>query len=143
MATASTDRPIEYGDEQQVTGWVGWIWFAGVMMMLAGGLEFMHGLIAAINDEWVVWGNRADLYLDLSTWGWVHMILGAVVFLAGIGVLSGNILARIVGVALACLSLIANFLFLPAFPVWAVVVIVIDLLVIYALTVHGREVRAT
>jgi hypothetical protein len=127
--------------QQEPTGWVGWIGFAGVMMIIAGGLEIFHGLVAAVNDEWVVWGNTANLYLDLSTWGWVHVALGTVVLLAGIGVFSGNILARTVGVIVASLSLIANFLFLPAYPVWAVIVIVVDLLVIYALMVHGREMK--
>ena len=54
MATTATDPTAGYGNEPEATGWVGWIWFAGVMMMLGGGLQFMHGLIAAINDEWVV-----------------------------------------------------------------------------------------
>ena len=110
-------------------------------MMIGGSLQFMHGLIAAVNDEWVVWGNRGSLYLDLTTWGWVNMVVGLVVFLSGLGVLSGNLLARTIGVVLASISLIANFLFLPAYPVWAIVVIALDVLVIYALTVHGREAR--
>ena len=137
---ASTTADLDEAGTQP-TGWVGWIWFAGVMMMIGGSLEFMHGLIAAVNDEWVVWGNRGSLYLDLTTWGWVNMVIGIVVFLSGLGVLSGNLLARVVGVVLAAISLIANFLFLPAYPVWAIVVIAVDVLVIYALTVHGREAR--
>ena len=142
MSSAATDMNRGETRYDEPTGWVGWIWFAGIMMMIGGGLQFAHGLVAAINDEWVVWGNRGDLYLDLSTWGWVNMVIGAIVFLSGLGVLSGNVLARFVGVVLASLSLVANFLFLPAYPIWAIVVITIDLLVIYALTVHGREVRA-
>jgi hypothetical protein len=140
MASTTADLN-EAASHDEPTGWVGWIWFAGVMMMIGGSLQFMHGLIAAVNDEWVVWGNRGSLYLDLTTWGWVNMIIGLVVFLSGLGVLSGNILARAVGVVLASISLVANFLFLPAYPVWAIVVIALDVLVIYALTVHGREAR--
>jgi hypothetical protein len=124
------------------TGWVGWIWFAAVMMMIGGALQAIHGLVAVVNDDWVVWGNRGNLYLDLSEWGWIHLIVGIIVFLSGLGVLSGNVLARFVGVVLASLSLVANFLYLPAFPLWAIVVIAIDVLVIYALTVHGGEARA-
>ena len=140
MASTTADLN-EAADYDEPTGWVGWIWFAGVIMMIGGSLQFVHGLIAAVNDEWVVWGNRGSLYLDLTTWGWVNMIIGLVVFLSGLGVLSGNILARAVGVVLASISLVANFLFLPAYPVWAIVVIALDVLVIYALTVHGREAR--
>lgn len=127
-----------YGER---TGWTGWIIFAGVMLMIGGSLNLFYGIIAAVNDEWVVFTNRADVYLDVSEWGWVHIILGAVVFLAGIGVFSGNILARIVGVIVASISLLANFFFIPVYPLWALIVITIDVLVIWALTAHGREMR--
>jgi hypothetical protein len=129
------------GTRREATGWVGWIYFASVLMMLAGILNAIHGLIAIVNDEWVVWGNRADLYLDLTTWGWVHLLVGIVVFLAGLGLLSGNVLARAVAVLLASVSIIVNFLYIPAFPVWALTIIAIDVFVIYALTAHGGELR--
>jgi hypothetical protein len=124
---------------RETTGWVGWSVFAAVMMFLAGGLNALYGLVAVLNDDWVVWTNRADVYLDLSTWGWVHMILGVLVVLAGVGVLSGNVLGRTVGVILACLSILANFFFIPVYPLWALTIITIDALVIWALTAHGRE----
>jgi hypothetical protein len=123
------------------TGWVGWIYFASVLMILAGILNAIHGFIAIVNDEWVVWGNRGDLYLDLTEWGWVHLGVGIVLVLAGFGVLTGNILARAIAVVLAGLSVVANFLYIPAFPVWAIIIIAIDVFVIYALTAHGGEMR--
>ena len=82
-----------------------------------------------------------SLYLDISQWGWVHLIVGVVMLLAGVGLFSGHMLARIVGVVVASLSLIANFFFIPAYPLWALIVIAIDVLVIWALTAHGREMR--
>ena len=130
----------ETGYDQR-TGWTGWISFAGVIMIIAGSLNLFYGIIAAVNDEWVVWTNRGNVYLDVSQWAWVHIILGAVVLLAGIGVFSGNILARTVGVIVASLSLIANFFFIPVYPIWAILVIVLDVLVIWALTAHGGEMR--
>jgi uncharacterized membrane protein len=123
------------------TGWTGWIGFAGVMMIISGGLNALYGLIAVVNDEWVVWTNRADLYLDISQWGWIHLIVGLAMLLSGFGVFSGNILARTVGVIAAAVSLIANFMFIPAYPLWALVVVTIDVLVIWALTAHGSEMR--
>lgn len=142
MASTGMEGPtVDYGRDEP-TGWVGWIWFAAVMMMIGGALQAIHGLVAVVNDDWVVWGNRANLYLDLSEWGWIHLIVGIIVFLSGLGVLSGNVLARFVGVVLAAVSLVANFLYLPAYPLWAIVVIAIDVLVIYALTVHGGETRS-
>ena len=123
------------------TGWTGWIAFAGVMMIIGGALNLLYGIIAAVNDEWVVFTNRGDVYLDVSEWGWVHIILGAIVLLSGIGVFSGNILARTVGVIVASISLVANFFFLPVYPLWSLIVITIDVLVIWALTAHGRDMR--
>jgi hypothetical protein len=126
---------------REPTGWVGWIFFASVLMMLAGIMNAIHGLIAIVNDEWVVWGNRADLYLDLTTWGWEHLAVGVAVLLAGIGLLSGNVLARAVAILLAAIGIIVNFLYIPAYPVWALTVIAINVFVIYALTAHGGELR--
>jgi hypothetical protein len=137
--TGTTTGPSE--SYREPTGWVGWIFFAAVLMILAGTMNAIHGFIAIVNDEWVVWGNRADVYLDLTTWGWVHLIIGIAVLLAGIGLLSGNVLARAVAVLLAGIAIIANFLFIPAYPVWALTIIAINVFVIYALTAHGGELR--
>ena len=123
------------------SGWTGWITFAGVLMVISGGLNAFYGLIGIINDEWVVWGNRANLYLDITQWGWVHLVLGLVVLFSGIGLFSGNVLARSVAVIIASISVFANFFFIPAYPVWALVVITIDVLVIWAVTAHGWEMR--
>ena len=151
MSESSYDQPAGYGQPtgydqpaayDQTTGWSGWIVFAAIMMIVGGSLNLLYGVIAAVNDDWVVFTNRANVYLDLSEWGWVHIILGGVVVLSGIGLLSGNILARAVAVLVASLSLIANFFFIPVYPLWALTVIVIDVLVIWAVTAHGREMRA-
>jgi hypothetical protein len=139
-ATSSTARSGPVG-EPESTGWLGWTMFAAVMMMIGGILQGTYGFIALVNDEWVVWTNRANLYVDLTTWGWVHLILGIVLALSGLGVLSGNILARTVGVVLASLSLIANFLFIPAYPMWSITAVVINAAIIWALIAHGHELR--
>ena len=131
-----------YSDDQEITGWVGWISFAGAMMILAGSLNLIYGLIAAINDDWVVFGNTANLFIDVSAWGWIHMIIGALVLLSGIGVFSGNVLARTVGVLVASIAVIANFAWLPVYPIWSVIVITMSVLSIWALTAHGHEMRS-
>jgi uncharacterized membrane protein len=135
METTSYDRPVRR------TGWTGWIAFAGIMLIIGGSLNALYGLVAAINDDWVVWTNSAAVYLDISEWGWAHLILGIVVLLSGIGVFTGNIVARTIGVIVAGISMIVNFFFIPVYPVWALTIIVIDALVIWALTAHGREMR--
>ena len=133
--------------EQQMyserTGWTGWIAFASVMMIIGGGLNLIYGFVAVFNDNWVGWNRETSsaVVVDLTTWGWIQVIAGILVVIAGIGVLSGNILARTVGVILAGLSMFANFFFIPVYPVWALTIIAIDALVIWALTAHGREMR--
>jgi hypothetical protein len=124
------------------TGWVGWVYFAGIMMVIVGVLQATYGLVALLNDDWVLWGNGNAVFLDISVWGWVHLVIGIVVFLSGVGVMAGNVLARAVGVLVAAVSLISAFLALPLYPVWSIVVIAIDVLVIWALTAHGDEVRS-
>lgn len=134
-----SDSPADAAAEP--TGWAGWIVFAAVMLILGGTLNALYGLVALFNDDWVVWGSEAALFLDLTGWGWLHVIVGGLVVLCGIGLLSGNMLARIVGVVIASINLIVNFFFIPVVPFWALTVIVLDVLVIYAICVHGRELK--
>jgi hypothetical protein len=124
------------------TGWTGWIAFAGIMMIIGGALHAFYGFVAAVSNDWTGWSNVDNVFLDVQAWGWVAIIVGIIVIACGVGVFSGNILARTVGVLLAALSLITNFFFIPVYPIWAIVVIVIDICVIWALTVHGGEMRS-
>ncbi len=124
------------------TGWVGWIYFAGWMMIIVGALNAIWGLVALLNDTWVVWGNQKAMLVDITAWGWFHLIAGVIVLLAGIGVMSGNMLARIIGVIAVGLSLVFNFVALPIYPLWSIIVIAIDVIIIWALMVHGRELKA-
>jgi hypothetical protein len=138
MQSTASEARVSY-DER--TGWTGWIVFAGVMMIISGSLNALYGVVAAVNDDWVGWTNRENAFLDVSQWGWVHIVVGLIVLLCGIGLFSGNILARTVAVIIAGISLVSNFFFIPVYPLWALTVITIDGLVIWALTAHGREMR--
>jgi hypothetical protein len=126
----------------QRTGWVGWIYFAGFMLIIAGIIDIFYGLVAIFDDKWVVWGNRGSVFLDVTQWGWVHLVIGILVVLVGVGVLTGNLAARIVASILVAISLIVNFMGIPLYPLWAIVLIAIDALVLWALVGHGEEVRA-
>ena len=129
---------------QQVerTGWTGWVVFAGVMMIVVGALQAIYGLVAVLNDDWVVWGNGKAVLLDITAWGWIHLIGGALVALAGFAVMAGQTWARVVGIILAVLSAFANFTFIPYYPFWAIMIIAVDVFVIWALAVHGRDLKA-
>ena len=123
------------------TGWVGWIYFAGAMMLLLGGLQALAGLVALFKDEFYVVTQDSLLALDYTTWGWVHLSIGVLIFCAGLAVMSGNVWGRVVAVALAILSALANLAFLSVYPLWSITALVVAGLVIYALTMHGTEVR--
>jgi hypothetical protein len=145
--TTPTPGPAASGPSRQApqtTGWVGWLVFAAVLMILLGAFHAIQGLIALFNSEYYLVGTHGlSVHLDYTTWGWVHLIAGIVVLVAGIGVLAGQIWARIVGILLAILSALANFAFIAAYPVWSCILIALDILIIYALAVHGRELRSS
>lgn len=142
-----TRRPETYAapprarEEKVPTGWVGWVIFAGVIMVVLGIFQLIAGLVAVFNSGYYVVGEGGLLVVgDYTTWGWVHFGLGVLLFLAGFGVMAGQTWARVVGVVLAVLSAIVAIGFLAAFPLWSAVLIALAVIVIYALAVHGREV---
>jgi hypothetical protein len=125
------------------TGWTGWVAFASTMMVLLGTFQAVEGLVAIFDDGYYrVTQGGLVLSVDYTAWGWAHLLLGLLIVLAGIGVMAGNLAARTVAVILAGLSAIANVLFIEAYPLWSMIVITVDVLVIYALTVHGREMKS-
>ncbi len=126
---------------REVSGWaIGWTAFAAIMMMIIGFFQSFAGLVAVLEDEILVVTPDYLLKLDVTTWGWIHLFLGIVVILAGFALFSGAVWARIVGVLLAAGSLIAMFAWLPYYPIWAIIIITMDVFVIWALTVHGRDI---
>jgi hypothetical protein len=118
---------------------LGWTTFAAFMMLLIGGFHVMAGIIAILNDAFYTATRDYVFEFDTSTWGWIHLILGTIVFLAGGALFSGAVWARAVGVIMAVISAFVGFAWLPWYPVWGVVFISIAVTVIWALTVHGRE----
>ena len=107
--------------------------FAAVLMITIGIVQAVMGLTAILRNEIYVVGVSYVFEFDVSAWGWVHLLLGVLVAVAGWAVLSGKLWGRMVGIVLAALSLIANFMFLPHYPVWSVIVIALDVAVIAAL----------
>ena len=132
-----------YSGEPEETGWVGWIMFAATMMLMLGIFHAIQGLVALFRDEYYLVGkNGLTVHVDYTTWGWVHLILGIVVAGAGAALFVGQMWARIVGVLVALLSSVINLAFLASYPIWSMMMIAVDILVIWALTVHGREMKA-
>jgi hypothetical protein len=119
---------------------IGWSAFAAFMLMMVGVFQALAGLGAIINDDHFAVTEDSVIKLDTSQWGWVHLIIGALVFLAGLGIFSGNVVARTVGVLFAIGSAISAFVWLPIQPVWSSIIIAIDVTVVWALTAHGRDI---
>jgi hypothetical protein len=127
--------------DTQPSGWaIGWTAFAGITMILMGGMWLISGLVALFNDEFYVVTQRWILEFDISTWGWIHLIIGIVVLVAGFGLFSGQVWARTVGVIIAVIAALLSFAWLPYYPVWAIILIVVSIAIIWALTVHGRDI---
>jgi hypothetical protein len=125
----------------EVTGWTGWIAFAAFMMMLSGILSLITGFIAVINNNWTMWNNQGAPFGTTYWWGWWTMFVGLVVIAISAALLRGSMFARTVAVFVVGGSLISQFLSLNIAPLWSLIVIVIDLLVIWAVMVHGREMK--
>lgn len=139
-STRVTDAQRRTAAEEIRPVGAGWIMFAGSVLMVVGVFDVIWGL-AGVFKRTVFVAQSSDLVVafNFTAWGWIHIALGALLVLTGISVLAGQPWARYVGICLAALGLIANFLTLAAFPFWSLVMIAIDILVIYGLTVHGRE----
>jgi hypothetical protein len=130
----------DYDMDNAPSGWaMGWATFAAVMLIITGVWAVLVGIAGIAEDEFYVTTPEWIFQFDATAWGWIHLIVGIVLILSGIGIFSGNVLARTVGVIVAGLSAIANFAWLPYQPVWAVVMIAVDVAVIWALTAHGRD----
>jgi hypothetical protein len=127
--------------KREVTGWVGWVYFAAFFLLLQGIFHAIAGLVALFNSDLIIAGPSNVWLVDLTTWGWVYLIVGVVLFLAGLALFTGQTWAIVTGVVVAGLSAIANFAFIPVYPVWSILILTLDIVVIYALIAHGQEVR--
>jgi len=134
-----SERPV--GDALQPSGWaVGVTAFAGIVMFLLGGLWIIAGIVAIVNDDFYVVTQEWIFEFSTTAWGWTHLILGIVVVLAAGGLFSGAVWARTVGVILAVISALVAFAWLPYYPVWAILILSVAVVTIWALTIHGRDI---
>lgn len=112
---------------------------AAFILMFAGFFGIIEGIVGLVNNEFYVVTQKWVFQLDTTTWGWIHIIVGIIALCAGFGLLAGQVWARTVAVIAACLSIIANFLWMPYYPWWALLIITFDVFVIWAVTAHGRD----
>lgn len=123
----------------QADGWVGWVAFAGLMLIVAGFFHILAGVVALFKDTVYVNGAANVWVLNYTAWGWAHIVGGLFAWWAGSALLQGKTWARIVAVLVALASAVANMAFVPVQPIWSLLIIAVDLLIIYAVSVHGGE----
>jgi uncharacterized membrane protein len=137
------DTPVAPAHGADTAGWVvGLSLFAGIMMMITGLLNAMQGVVALARNEVYVLTPRYIFAFDLTTWGWIQIILGTIVLAAGVGVMTGQLWGRVVGITVAALTMLANFAFIPYYPIWSLLIIALNVFVIWALCVYDRDTAA-
>ncbi|MFJ9413083.1 hypothetical protein ACIRPT_02815 [Streptomyces sp. NPDC101227] len=120
------------------TAAAGWTLFAAVVMIFGGIMAIFEGISAIATDKVFISTSHYVFQFNLTAWGWIHLILGIVVAIAGVALFTGATWARVVGVVVAGLSMVLNFIWLPYFPLWAIVVIALDAFVIWALCTSSQ-----
>jgi vacuolar-type H+-ATPase subunit I/STV1 len=133
-----------YGEPygEPVTGWVGWIIFAAVFMVTIGAINVFQGLAALFRDD-AYWETfRGDIVtFNITTWGWISLIFGVLLIIVGLLLMQGSTFARVLAIALVSLNLLSQFGWASFYPFWGMIVIAIDIVIIYALVVHGGELK--
>ena len=139
--SASTGRSATRTADE-ISGWVGWVVFAGLMLIMLGSFQVIQGLVAIFDRGYYLVGSEGLVVnVDYTAWGWLHVGIGVIALAAGLGLLKGNMFARVVGVIVAIVSAVVNLAFIAAYPVWSTILIAVDVIVIYAIVVHGRELQ--
>jgi hypothetical protein len=129
---ASTQAGTEPGRASKA--WTGWVLFAALMIVLSGVFNAVEGLVALLNDEYFVVRENALLLLDFTAWGWITLLFGVFMIVVGLALNGARTWARIIAIGLAALNAIAQLTFASAHPLWSVLMIALDIVVIFALT---------
>ena len=129
-------RPSE--EEEVAVGRIGLILFAAILMIMGGVFQAFTGLVAIFNDQFLIPTREYLFQFDRTSWGWIHLVLGAVVAGAGAGLLAGRTWGRVVAIVLALCSAVVMFAFLPQYPLWALIVIALSVAVIWAVATADR-----
>jgi hypothetical protein len=123
------------------TAWVGWIQFAGLMMLMVGTFNVIEGLVALFRGAVLVQTAIGPVIFNVAAWGWIHLLVGLVLLVVGAGVLRGMGMALTAAVVVAMLNAILQLVSLTIYPLWSILVITLDVVVIWAIIVHGAEAR--
>jgi hypothetical protein len=140
MTTHTPPEPVTGRDVQDSPWANGLTIFAAAMMMIIGFWQALAGIAAVAQDKVYAATPEYIYAFDVTGWGWIHLLLGILIVCAGVAVFMGSTWARVVAIVLASLSMIANFAFIPHYPVWSLTIIALDAAVIWALATYRREI---
>ena len=129
---------------RQRTGWVGWVYFAGIVLLIGAAIDIFYGIMAIVGPDTAYFvGPRGGVAsFDVAAWGWWSLIVGIALVVAAFFLLTGRTWARVLVAIIVAVNAVSHLMSLPAQPWWSIVMVALDVLVIYAVTVHGREVRS-
>lgn len=127
--------------KQKTSGWVGWVYFAGLLMLIMFFFQALFGLVALFQPDFYVITSSQLLVFDVNTWGWIHLAWAVVLLLSGLSLMKGGGWGRVFASIMAVITIVVNVVFLPAYPIWSVITIVLGVLVLYAVIVHGDEAK--
>jgi hypothetical protein len=144
MASNSVGRTTDSGrpaDREYSIAAAGTILIAGVIMIVAGAFHILQALVALFNDTFYVAGEEYIYQFDVTAWGWIHLLGGVLLVFGGAALFRGAVWACILAVVLASLSAVLNFMWLPYYPLWGAIIIVLDVVIIWAVLAHPRDLR--
>jgi len=146
MRTAQPEAPAgrqrTAHHDETVPVWArGAIVFAGMMMIIAGAFQAITGMVGLFANEFYITTRQYLFQFDATSWGLIHLLVGALVLLAGFAVLAGQAWGQVAGIVLVAISALANFTFIPYYPFWSLTIIALDVFIIWALATHGRDVQ--
>ena len=125
------------------SAWTGWVIFAGFVLIVVGCINAIQGLVALLKHTvYTTPNSQLVVTTNYKTWGWTLLIWGIIMALAGLGLFSGKGWARWFGIFVVFINLIGQFAWFPAYPLWSMVAIALDIFVLFALTVRWQEARS-
>ena len=125
----------------EMTEWTGWVGFAGIMLYLVGFFHIIAGITALFNQNFYVVTEKSLWVFNIAQWGWLYIIGGIIAIWAASSLMKGHAFGRIFAIIIALISAITNMAFVPIYPIWSILIIVIDVMIIYAVVVHADELK--
>jgi len=129
-------------NNQEVTGWVGWLGFASFMLLFAGFFNIIEGVADRARSAVFVHSSGYVWVFNFNTWGWTNIIIGVLLVIASLSLLKGGMYGRVFTGLVVVLSMLAAAASIPIYPIWAIIVLIVDALILYAVIVHGHELKA-